>query len=118
MASISTDRYGNRTVQFIAADAKQRSIRLGKMPLKAVRAIKTKVEALNAAAIAGSSWEYQTSEWVGERDAVLYDKLAGVRLVPKRPEAEHVGLAPFIDAYMERRADLKPTNQDEIADYT
>jgi hypothetical protein len=83
MASISTDRYGNRTVQFIAADAKQRSIRLGKMPLKAVRAIKTKVEALNAAAIAGSSWEYQTSEWVGERDAVLYDKLAAVRLVAK-----------------------------------
>src|SRR5262245_45591262 len=109
MASISTDRNGNRTIQFIAGDGKRRSIRLGKLTIKAVNEIKTKVEALNAAAIAGIGWDPKTAEWVGAREAKLYEKLAAVGLAPKRAAAEKLALAAFIDDYMAKRADtIKP----------
>jgi hypothetical protein len=62
MASISRDKNGNRTIQFVAGDRKRRSIRLGKLPLRAVNEIKTKVEALNAASIAGIAWDKETAE--------------------------------------------------------
>ena len=107
MASISTDGNGNRTIQFVAGDGKRRSIRLGKLPLKAVREIKTKVEALSGAGIAKISIDRETSEWLGSLDSVLYDKLAAVALVPKRAEAERTTLAPFIDAYLAGRAGIK-----------
>ena len=96
MASISTDKKGKKRIQFVAPDGKRKTIRLGKMPKKAVEAIKTKVEALNAAAIAGISWDRETAEWVGGLDSVLYGKLAAVGLVPKRAEQGecHAGGVP------------------------
>ena len=45
MASISRDVNGNRAIQFVAGDRRRRTVRLGKIPLKAVREIKTKIEA-------------------------------------------------------------------------
>lgn len=107
MASISTDKSGNRAIQFVAGDGKRRSIRLGKLPLKAVREIKTKVEALNAASIAKISIDRETAEWLGALESGLYDKLAAVALVPKRAEAERATLAAFIDAYLAGRAGIK-----------
>ena len=108
MASISSDKKGNRTIQFVAGDGKRRSIRLGKLPLKAVREIKTKIESLNAAAVAGIGWDKETAEWVGGRESTLYDKLASVGLVPKRAEREKATMRQFIDSYLGKRTDLKP----------
>jgi integrase len=108
MASISSDGNGNRTIQFVAGDGKRRSIRLGKLSLKAVREIKTKVESLNGAAVAGIGWDKETAEWVGGRESTLYDKLAAVRLVPKRAEREKATLGSFIDSYLDKRTDIKP----------
>jgi hypothetical protein len=108
MASLSTDPKGNRTIQFIAADGKRRSIRLGKLPLKAVREIKAKIESLNASVVSGSGWDRETAEWVGRREAVLYDKLASVGLVPKRAAPEAQTLGPFLVSYLEKRSDIKP----------
>lgn len=107
MASISKDPNGNRTIQFIAGDGKRRSIRLGKLPVKATNEIKTKVEALNAASIAGIGWDKETAEWVGGRAATLYDKLAAVGLVPKRAEPEKTTLGHFLDNYIALRSDVK-----------
>jgi len=107
MASVSRDKNGNRTIQFVAGDRKRRSIRLGKMNQKAVDAIKAKVEALNAAAVAGISWDRETADWVAGRDATLYDKLSVVGLVPKRAAADRVTLAAFLDAYVKGRSDVK-----------
>lgn len=84
MASISKDSRGNGTIQFVAGDRKRRSIRLGKMNAKAAAAVKAKVEALSAAAIARVSWDNETADWVGKLDSVLHDKLARVGLVPRR----------------------------------
>ncbi len=116
MASISTDKRGNRTIQFVAGDRLRRSIRLGKLPIKVANTIKARVEALNAAAIAKISIDRETAEWVGRLDATLHGKLAAVGLVPKR---EEITLAAFLDAYRAERGDLKPstrTNHRQAAD--
>lgn len=107
MASISKDSKGNRTIQFVAGDRKRRSVRLGKMNAKATATVKAKIEALNAAAISQTSWDPETAAWVAKLDAALYDKLAGVGLVPKRAAAEQVKLASFLDAYVQGRSDVK-----------
>jgi integrase len=108
MASISSDKNGNRVIQFVAGDGKRRSIRLGKLPLKAVREIKTKIESLNGAAVAGIGWDKETAEWVGGRESALYNKLAAVGLTPKRADSERAALAGFVESYLNKRSDIKP----------
>jgi hypothetical protein len=46
MASISNDKNGNRSIQFIAPDRKRRTIRLGQVTKKAADTIKVNVEAI------------------------------------------------------------------------
>ena len=65
MASISTDKKGLRRILFVGADGQRRPIRLGRVPIKTARTIKTHVEALAAAALAGNSPDPETSAWVG-----------------------------------------------------
>ena len=107
MASISTDKNGNRTIQFTAGDRKRRSIRLGRMPKKAAGEIKSKVEQLNAAAISKTGWEPNLADWVGGLDAFLYEKLAAVGLVPKRAAAKTLTLGAFLGDYVASRPDVK-----------
>lgn len=107
MASISKDAKGNRTIQFVAGDRKRRSIRLGKMNAKAAATVKTKVEALNAAAISQTSWDRETADWVGSLDSALYDKLARAQLLPLRSVTDETALAPFLDGYINGRSDVK-----------
>ena len=107
MASLSTDSRGNRTIQFIAADRKRRTIRLGKQSLKVAKEIKTKVEALNGAKIARCSPDPEVTAWVGDLLPTLYDKLAAVGLVPKRVAAAEVTLGVFLDGYISGRSDVK-----------
>ena len=49
MASISKEPNGRRTIQFVGADGKRRSIRLGKVSQRTAEMVKVKVEALVAA---------------------------------------------------------------------
>ena len=107
MASVSTDTNGNHTIQFVAKDKKRRSIRLGKMPLKMVREIKLKVEALNYAAITGHPVDGETANWIANRDQTISEKLAAVGLIPRREFSDST-LAAFIDGYLATRTDFKP----------
>lgn len=107
MASLSKDKSGNRTIQFVAGDRKRRSIRLGKIPQKDANNIKTKVEALDAAAILQTSWDAETAAWVGKAPTVIYDKLANVGLVPKKAAPERSTLGAFMTAYIKGRSDVK-----------
>ncbi len=113
MASISTNKKdGTRRIIFAGANGRK-IIHLGKMPLRDVREIKTKVEALNVASLANVSVAKETAQWVGGLDARLYGKLVAVGLVSAREtmaEAvaeEPITLGPFLDAYIESRDDVK-----------
>jgi integrase len=111
MASLSTDKAGNRTIQFIGGDGRRRSIRLtrvlGKISKKTASEILTKVAALNAAAIAKLPWDNELASWVAKLDAKLYNKLADFDLVPKRQAAPKATLAPFLAGYLAARTDVK-----------
>ena len=100
MASISEDKAGNRTIQFVAKDKKRRSIRLGKMPPRTVREIKLKVETLNYASITGHSVDSETARWVADRDRVLTEKLAAVGLIELPEDVGGLSVDSFIDAYL------------------
>jgi hypothetical protein len=104
MASISKQPNGRRTIQFVAADGKRRSIRLGKISQRNAEAVKVKVEQLAAASISGHVIDADTSRWVASLDAVMVEKLANAGLVPKR-ESATLGL--FLENYFSMRTDVK-----------
>lgn len=82
MASISRQPNGHRTIQFVGADRKRRSIRLGKIDAKQAERIRLMVESLVSASITGFSIDGDVSRWVAGLDDSLHDKLAGVGLIP------------------------------------
>jgi len=108
VASISTDKNGNRRILFVDGDGERRAIRLGKLPMKSTSTIKTKVEAILAAMVAKVSIEAETARWIESLDDALADKLAAVNLIPRR---DRQGLKTFLDGYLDRRIDVKPATR-------
>ncbi len=106
MASISTNKNGNRRILF-AADGKRCAIYLGRVPKKVADAINSKVEALVVAHLAKISIDREVADWLGGIDATLYAKLAAHGLVSKRAEAERAMLGAFIDGFISDRSDVK-----------
>lgn len=104
MASITREANGRRTIQFVGADGKRRSIRLGKVSEREALSVKVRVEHLATAAMFNNPLDPETARWVEERDQATIDKLAAVGLVPRR---ERASLAVFLDAYIESRSDVK-----------
>lgn len=105
MASLSTDRNGNRTLQFIAADGKRRSIRLGKLPAKVVATVKLHIEHLNAASIARTVPPDNTSRWIDElrtANAELLRKLERAGLVESQEPTTSAPntLGAFLDHFI------------------
>lgn len=112
MASITRQPNGHKTVQFVGADRKRRSVRLGKCSMSDAKTVKSKIEALAASAMMGNSPDPEIAIWVGSLDAVMYDKLAGVGLVPEREAKESAKLGDFITAYIASRTDVKPATKE------
>jgi integrase len=111
MASISKGPGSRRVVQFVAGDGKRKSVRLGKVSQRLAEEVRVKVEALNAAAVAGLSWDAETARWVAGLAPALADKLAAVGLIPKRQQAEAAQLGAFLENYIARRTDVKPNTR-------
>lgn len=108
VASLSTDKNGNRTIQFKGSDRRRRTIRLGQMPLAMAKSVKLRVEFLAAAAVSGHAVDDQTARWLAALDDVLRSKLAAVGLVEKR---EVVNLGELLSLYAAARPDVKPGTQ-------
>ena len=114
MASISRESNGRRTVQFVGADCKRRSIRLGKMSQREAEGIKWRVEAFVSATLAGCPLTDEVSRWVATLDGPLADRLAAVGLVPKRQRACCPTLADFLDQYIGGRTDVKQSTREHL----
>jgi len=113
MASLSKDKKGNVTIQFVGGDKKRRSIRLGKVSQKVANEVKLKVENLNAILVAKLPMDADTARWVAAIGDDLHAKLSAVGLLPPRQSSE---LGEFMDSYIERRkADAKGAT---ITNYT
>jgi len=105
MASISRDSDGRRTIQFVAADGKRKSIRLGKVSQRVAEGVRVKVEQISTALISGCPMDDETARWIAGLSDSLADKLAAAGLVPRRGTAR---LGEFLDAYITQRTDAKP----------
>src|SRR5947209_4024534 len=105
MASISRDPNGRRRILFVAVDGSRKTIRLGKTSQRIADEIKTKVEALSAAAIAGHSVDSETASWLTRIGDDLAQKLATVGLVSAR---HHKKLGAFLGDFLGKREGMKP----------
>jgi hypothetical protein len=93
MASISKDKSGNRTIQFVGPDKKRRSVRLGEIASDDAKKLAKHIEHL------AQCWKYgsppcpQTFDWImgllaDPATHWLYDRLAAVKLVAERERPE------------------------------
>ena len=108
MASISRQPNGRKTIQFVGADKRRRSIRLGKVSMRKATAVKIKVEGLVSADLSGHAVDDDTARWVARLESAMLDKLAQVGLATKRRRAT---MKAFLDDYMSTRIDVKPDTQ-------
>ena len=111
MASISRDKGGNRRIQFVAPDGKRPTIRLGKVSQRSAEGIKYRVERLLESQLTGHALDADMAGWVGDLDSRMADKLARVGLIPKPEQKAAATLGPFVTAYLDGRADLKPATK-------
>src|SRR5262245_43439151 len=114
MASISKDRDRNgklsgcRTIQFINADGKRSSVRLGKVTQRNAKNIKRYLESVYAAKLSVDSYDRATADWIGRIDPKLYGKFADAGLLTKRKPREDSTLGKFIQRFIDSRETLKP----------
>ncbi len=105
MASISKQPNGRKTIQFVAPDLKRKSIRLGKVSIRAAEAVKLKVEHLVSAMETKHALDAETARWLTEIPDDLQNKLAAVGLIG---QPERTTLRAFIDRYLDTRTDIQP----------
>ena len=91
-------------ILFVSRDGKRKTIRLGKVSQRTAETVKTKVEALVAAAITGSPIEDEIARWVAGLDSGMADKLAAVGLIGRRRRET---LKSFLEDYIKSRSDVK-----------
>lgn len=112
MASISRQANGRRTIQFVGADGRRRSLRLGKVSQRDADAIKTKVEAILSARLSGQALDAETSRWLGIVDPVIQDRMAQVGLISAITTRAKATVGPFLKEYVNRRIDVKPATKE------
>ena len=106
MASIADDPGGRRRILFLDKNHDRKTIWLRKVSKRLAEEIKTRVESINSAAIAGVSLDGETAEWLGKIGNPLHAKLAAAGLVMPRKE-QRLKLVDFVENYLVSRPDLK-----------
>lgn len=106
MASITTAKNGTRILQFYDPAGKRRSLRLGKITLRAANSIAGKIEHLVSAKVSDIAPGSDIMRWLGKLDAAFLKRLANLELIEK--SATNSGnLGEFLDQYLAARTDVK-----------
>ena len=103
MASIAKDPNGCKRLLFVDSDGRRRTIRLGKLPMKAAETIKHHVEVLLSCRASGTPWPVPTAQWVNELSNDLANKLARVGLIPPR---HRLTVADYLDSWLAEKKTL------------
>lgn len=62
MVSIATDKNGHRRILFVAPNGRRKTIRMGAVPLRAVEAVKFRLEEILAAQVSGYAVDKDTAQ--------------------------------------------------------
>ncbi len=84
MASLYKRPDGSKRIQFTAANNRRKTIYLGQVSNKTAEMIRTKVEAIHSARLAGYPLDRDTSKWLSDIGDELHGKLARVGLADER----------------------------------
>ena len=99
-----------KIIQFFCPLTKARkSIRLGKINVKAAETIKAKIEEIISSKLAGIPWTEELSRWVAAMPDNLAGKLGRVGLLPTI--RQNTGLGDFISDYLKKRTDTKASTR-------
>lgn len=114
MASVSTDKNGNRRIVFKNLNRKRDAIYVGKLRMRDAETIANRVEALLSAKLSRRPMESDLAEWTANIPDWLADKLARKGLIAPRvsdPETDRGALlGDFLTDHLARRSDLKGTS--------
>ena len=111
MASITRQKNGRRTIQFVAGDGRRRSVRLGKLSQRMAESVKLRIELLLAAKISSQPLDTETALWLAAVDDSMADRLARVGLISPRERATAT-LENFLRDYVARRIDVEPATRE------
>ena len=111
MASLSSDKGGNRVIQFTREGQGRGTLRLGKISLATARKVHGHVEELIAANRMQQAVEPRTAAWVASLKDKMAAKLAAVDLIAPREAKAASLLGPFLDSYVSSRIDVKPATK-------
>ena len=108
MASIANDPAGRKRIIFYDKNGNRKAIRLGKCSKKTAEEVRTRVESLNAAIIAGCSIDGDTAAWLGKIGNALHARIAKAGLTTPRESPKQTRLGDFIESYISGRTDVQP----------
>lgn len=109
MASLANDPNGRKRITFSdPIDGRQRAVRLGKMSKKKAEGVLLHVESLILARTIGQAPAQETAQWLAGVVEPLFSRLVRADLAkPRQAPATHT-LAEVVDAFTDRRTDVKP----------
>jgi integrase len=115
MASISTDKKGNRRIKFYDSEGKQHGIRIGRVDKKTAERLCRDVEELLAARRMGQPVHPQTADNVNRLNGTVRRRFERVGLLePVAGESPTMALGAFLTAYVAARCDLKRSTVDNL----
>jgi integrase len=113
MASVTTDKKGNRRIKFYDLDRSQRGIRIGKVDKKTAERLRDDVAEILVAKQTGQPLHPSTAERLGRLSDRLRRRFVQAGLLePLEPIARRMGLKAFLDAYVAGRTDVKASTKD------
>src|SRR4051812_36847863 len=109
MASIAKDKNGLKRIQFFDPAGKRKTIRLGQTSMADARTIATNIQFLVNAKTNGTAPEPSVVSWLTTIGNKLYGKLVRHGLVAPRVKQQAATLAAFLDSYLAKQSDKKPS---------
>ena len=101
MASLSRDKNGTKRIQWTNASGKRKTIRLGKMSVKAAESFLAHLERLIGYRTTNTAIDVQTAAWLNGLSDTLYAKLAKQGLADPRETREVHTLGSMLDEYFQ-----------------
>lgn len=105
MASLNSDKTGNRRIQFRAPNGRRATLYLGKLPRRQCETVKSYVERLLIAAASGDNIDTDTAAWLTKITDELHGKLAAVGLVTQRVETT---ISELLNDFVTANSHAKP----------
>ncbi len=104
MASISTDKSGNRRILYFDENRKRRVLYIGKVSERDAEGVQRRVESMLAARILGNAIDRDDARWLSESPTIR-EKLERLDLIPSgkiQIDRRCMSMEEFLDDYIER----------------